>query len=265
MALEQHMDSEHQETEVIPRIDIKSDDSKDPEESKEVRLNYVLNELKNVKVAKVNAKKDMAVKRIEVNEVNTRYELNSALFLVMKEEMIELKPNRKFYDESTQVWMEVESVVKQMDKGKNNPASVIKWKINDKKKNWESKVTMVLYHTNQGVHFQGGNRNGAVSSCSLAANFFESYCNNLRLKKGQRIQDIKEVLLKLDARKNYGSHTVKHKQSKKQEANTELKCDSCHYKTVLKPELKRHMFTMHRNKVNATSMKSHFNKATIET
>ena len=63
-------------------------------------------------MAKVNAKKDMAVKRIEVDEVNTRYELNSALFLVMKEEMIELKPNRKFYDESTQVWMEVESVAK---------------------------------------------------------------------------------------------------------------------------------------------------------
>ena len=74
---------------------------------------------------------------------------------------------------------------------------------------------MVLNHTNQGVHFQGGNRNGAVSSCSLAANFFESYCNNLRLKKVQRIQDIKEVLLKLDARKNYGSHTVKHKQLKR--------------------------------------------------
>ena len=54
----------------------------------------------------------MAVKRIEVDEVNTRYELNSALFLVMKEEMIELKQNRKFYDESTQVWMEVESVAK---------------------------------------------------------------------------------------------------------------------------------------------------------
>ena len=31
MALEQHMDSEHQESEVIPRIDTKSDDSKDPE------------------------------------------------------------------------------------------------------------------------------------------------------------------------------------------------------------------------------------------
>ena len=54
----------------------------------------------------------------------------------MKEEMTELKPHRKFHDESTQVWMEVDGVVKQVDKGKNNPATVVKWKIDDKKNKW---------------------------------------------------------------------------------------------------------------------------------
>lgn len=106
---------------------------------------------------------------------------------------------------------------------------------------------MVLYHTSQGLHFQGGSKNGAVTSCSLAANFFESYCNNLRLIKGRRIQQIKDILLKVDCRKNNSSQTVKHKQIKMQKDNLELKCDSCHYKTVLKPELKRHMYLMHKN------------------
>ena len=130
--LSQHMESEHQlEYEVKHQIEIKSDDNKDPEDTTEVKLNYVLNELKNVKVAKLNAKK-----RIKVDELNVRYELNSALFLTMKEEMTELKPHRKFHDESTQVWMEVDGVVKQVDKGKNNPATVVKWKIDDKKNKW---------------------------------------------------------------------------------------------------------------------------------
>ena len=52
-----------------------------------VKPDYVLNELKNVKTAKDNAKKDFTVERNVVNDLNLRYNLNSALFLVLKEDV----------------------------------------------------------------------------------------------------------------------------------------------------------------------------------
>ena len=144
-----------------------------------------------MKVVKTNAKRAMTVTRKEVDEVNLKYELNSALFLVIKEEMSELKPGRKFFNESSKVVMEVESIQKQTDKASNTPVTVVKWKIEDKQNTWESNVTMLLYHTNQGVHFQGGSQRSGVTSCSLG----ESYCRTLKETKGARIQDIKEYIL----------------------------------------------------------------------
>ena len=58
--------------------------------------------------------------------------------------------------------------------------------------------------------------------------------------KKNRIAEVKEMLLKLDARKNYGSQPVK--QNKKVVEDNTLNCDSCHYQTVVKTKLKRHMF-----------------------
>ena len=112
-----------------------------------------------------------------------------------------------------------------------------------------------MYHTNQCVHFQGGERRGISTSCSLAGEFFESFCQKLRTRKADRIEEIKDFLLKLDGRKKYGSQPLKKSTNKVKEDNT-LKCDSCHYKTVTKSELKRHLFLTHQKKAHPTSMKT---------
>ena len=259
-ALSQHLEFDHQSKpdkiyEVSDASEITNESSFTKHDT-ELKLNYILDEFKNVKVIKANAKREMTVTRNEVNDLNLRYNLNSALFLVIKEEMSELKPGRKFYNDSSKVEMEVESVQKQTDKASNTPVTAVKWKIEDKQNTWESKVNMLLYHTNQGVHFQGGSKNGEITSCHLAADFFESYCRALQQTKGSRIQEIKEYLLQLDARRKYGAQPMKKSHKKKQDTDTVLKCDKCHFKTVTKTELKRHLFLIHQNKPHPTTMKS---------
>ena len=218
------------------------------------KLNYVLNEFKNVKTAKTNAKRKLTLDRKQVDDHNTRYEINSALFLVFKEEIETLTKGSQLLNNQTEVVMEVESIVKQLDKKDNNPVTVVKWKISNKTNSWSTNVTMNMYNTNQGIHFQGGERRGNLTSCSLAGDFFESLCNDLIERKSGRIGEITDFLLKLDGRKKYGSQPLK-KNNKKVDADITFKCDTCHYKTVTKTELKRHLFLTHQKKVHPTTMK----------
>ena len=132
--------------------------------------------------------------------------------------------------------------------------TVVKWRVTDLKDNWESNVTMNLYHTNQGIHFQGGSRKGARTSCSLAANILELWCQKLMKVKATRISEIRETLMNLDLRKRFGSQPLKKK--KKQEEEETYKCDNCHYKTVSKSELKRHTYLTHQKRPHPTKMKT---------
>ena len=70
------------------------------------QLNYILDELKNVKVAKTNANRPMESKRLDIDEVNTRLEMNSAYYLVIKEEIMELNPGQS--SEAKGVRIEIE-------------------------------------------------------------------------------------------------------------------------------------------------------------
>ena len=247
------MDHNMEKADITGNVVVK-DKEKDPTAATTIKLDYVLNELKNVKTAKANAKKVMPAKRIVINDLNTRYELNSALFLVVKEDFEALHEGSSFHNDQNGVEMKVEKVIKQLDKKGNNPVTVVKWEVSNLSKGYTSKVTMNMYHTNQGVHFQGGERTGEITTCSLAAECFELMCNNTQNTKSVRISEIKEMLLRLDARKKYGSQPVK--QKKQMAGDTTLKCDSCHYKTVVKAELKRHMFLTHQKRPHPTTMKT---------
>ena len=79
----------------------------------------------------------------------------------------------------------------------------MKVKVTEVKTGFESKVTRNMYHTNQSYHIQGGRRNGNVTSCSLVADFLIGFSAMVLMKHGQRIRNVKDVLLGLDLRKNY--------------------------------------------------------------
>ena len=65
-ALDQHVKGEH-ESLIEPATSGANSAPK-----KEVNLKYVLNEIKNLKVAKSNAKKSLVVVRDEINDVNIK-------------------------------------------------------------------------------------------------------------------------------------------------------------------------------------------------
>ena len=62
-------------------------ESTDIKDDNNTKPNYVLNELKNVKTAKANAKRKPDVDRELIDDMNLKYKVNSAVFLVFKEEM----------------------------------------------------------------------------------------------------------------------------------------------------------------------------------
>ena len=113
-------------------------------------------------MAKINAGKPIEPKIIDTNELNVRFEMNSSLYLVSKEELMKLVPGQTA--QSNNVNFEVEGKTDQMDRVNNNPVSVIKLKVTEITTKFESKVTLKLYHSNQGVHIQGGRRNGKGGS-----------------------------------------------------------------------------------------------------
>ena len=71
------------------------------------QLNYILDEFKNMKVAKTNATRPMESKRLDIDELNTRLEMNSAFYLVFKEEIMMLNPGQSL--ESKGVKIDIES------------------------------------------------------------------------------------------------------------------------------------------------------------
>ena len=134
----------------------------------------------------------------------------------------------------------------QVDNVNNNPTTVIKMKVTEIQTEFESKVTMNLYHSNQGVHLQGGRRKGSITSCSLLAIFLEDFFKKVHRTQSVRIQNVRNVLLGLDLRKNYGKNqTSKKGQQVEKGKKDQFNCSQCHYKTILETEMKRHMYGMH--------------------
>ena len=233
-----------------------SDEARIPniEESENVvKLDYVLDEFKNMKVAKANAKKPMTIHRIETDTLNIRYELNSAVYLALKEEFDTMEKGYTWVDNDNQVKMVIEKKPQyEEDKADNNPKTVIRWKVDDEKNKFESSVTLNLYNTNQGIHFQGGRRNGKVTSCSLAASMFETWSMIMIRDKEQRIRMMKETILGMDLRRKPFLTANRLLVKPGPQPKTEFKCDLCAYKSVKETELKRHMYILHRNKTCPT-------------
>ena len=215
---------------------------------KTVKMNYIMNQLKNMKVAKVNAKRPMTVRRMETNDVNIQYELNSANYLALKEEIDSMGAGHTWKDNDNDTMMVIESKNTHEDKKDNNTQSTIKWKVKDEKNNFETKVTMLMYHTNQGVHIQGGRRNGQVTSCSIAADLFEIFTMIVIRDKAERIKMIKETILGMDLRRKPFQVASRLMMKSAPEAKNTFKCDLCHYKSTKLTELKRHIYILHKCK-----------------
>ena len=220
------------------------------EEEKEIKLKYALNELKNLKVAKANARRSMTPKKDITNDTNILVDYNSAHYLAVKEELTKLTTGQS--SETDEVKLEVETSTTQKDTEDNTAITVIKLKVTQKSEGevkWETNATMLLYHSKQRIHLQGGRRNGKVTSVSLVANFLDGFNKSMLLNHQTKIQSMKEALLTMDLRRNYGGVKTRQKQNPwKGREPPLLKCELCHYKTIQKTELTRHMYSLHPDK-----------------
>ena len=120
-------------------------------EAEKVELDYILDEVKNLEVAKTNARTALNPKRNDIDELNIKIELNSAVYLISKDELLTITI------------------------GQPEEKAIVKLKVTDLESKFESKVTMNLYHSSQGVHLQSGRRQGKNTSCSLAATYLEQF------------------------------------------------------------------------------------------
>ena len=166
-----------------------------------VELNYILDEVKNLKVPKTNARRALIPKRKDIDDHNVMFELNSALYLISKDEL--LKMSQRQPEEKNGVKLLIESKTEQVDKKENNPATIVKLKVTNLGSQFESKVTMNLYHSSQGVHLQGGRRQGKVTSCLLVATYLKEFFKETLENKKPLIRKVKETRLQIDMRKNY--------------------------------------------------------------
>ena len=239
------------EAQTIAKKEIKPQTEEfNPKQAEEkVKLNYILNELKNMKVAKANAKRPMKAHRIEKDDINIRYEQNSAVYLALKEETDKMEKGYLMADNENHVKMVVEKKNNEEDKEENIPKTVIKWTVTDEKNQFESNVTINMYHTNQSVHIQGGRRSGKVTTCGLAADMFETWSMLVCRDKSERIRMFKDAILEMDLRKK-PFQTAKKLQFKSILAPVHFVCDFCPYKSVKQTELRRHIFILHRNRTN---------------
>ena len=209
-----------------------------------VELNYILDEVKNLKVAKANAKRSLDPKRNDIDDSNIMFELNSAVYLISKDELLKMTPGKP--EVKSRVKLVIESKTHQVDKKENNPVSVLKLKVTDLDTQYESKVTLNMYHSSQGVHIQGGRRQGKITSCSLVAKFLEEFFKETLANKNALIRRVKQTLLNMDLRKNYSKkHSTKIMKKDEKEKKLSFSCTKCHYKTVVQTELKRHTFKQH--------------------
>ena len=239
------------EAQMVVRKETNSDDQKSKPKNNEgtVKLNYILDELRNMKVAKANAKRPMKAHRIEKDDVNIRYEHNFAVYLALKEELDKMHEGYILVDNNNLVQMVLDRKNNEEDKVENVPKTVIRWNVKDEKNQFESNVTLNLYHTNQGMHFQGGRRNGKVTTCSLVADLFETWVMLVSRDKSERINMIKDAILGMDLRKKTFQTAAK-LQVKPVHQPQHFLCDFCPYKSVKSIELKRHLFLLHRNRTN---------------
>ena len=138
-------------------------------EEKVIKVKYSLNKVKNLAVAKANASRPVKIEKIDVDDANIRYLMNSGLYLHVKEDMMEYKKGGKETSENGEITIEVVKNTAVEDKEENNPETQIKMQVTNNKTNEKTKVVVKLYHTNQSIHLQGGRRMGKVTSTLLLA------------------------------------------------------------------------------------------------
>ena len=222
----------------VPVIDenVKSTTS---EEVTKIKVNYSLNKIKNLDVAKVNAVRPIKLARLVTDDLNLRYELNSGQYLHIKAEVMKFSKTETETSDDGKVTITVVKNSAVEDRDENNPETQVKMSVINNVTKENTNVVIKMYHTNQSIHLQGGKRMGMVTSTSLLADFLEK---RWHIIMKDNVESIKEANEKI---KNLVLNTGVATRARTSTSDQTLSCEHCSYQCSLKHQLNTHKISKH--------------------
>ena len=214
-------------------------------EYKEVK--YELNNIENLKKAKSNLNRNKTISRIITNDTNVRFDVHPGVYLIIKQNTDKLKKGDETVDDLLGVRIKVTMVRRKITKTKkDNPEASVWYEVTDLRSGVSTKCVQHMYHTNQKVHLQGGQRIGKVTTTSMVADYLEKEWADLVQTHKDIIERNTEAIANIDINKfetelkNKGCH-----KQKDFNAKPKHECDMCDYKSVFQYEMVRHMYMKH--------------------
>ena len=216
---------------------------------KEVK--YELNTIENLKKAKSNLSRSLDITRIIVDDTNIKFDINPAIYLTIKKKTEGIKKGDEYMDDNLGVIIKATMVRRKFTKiKKENPEASVWYDVTDLRTGITSKCVQHMYHTNQGVHLQGGKRIGKVTTTSMVADYLEKEWTELIQVSGDIIKHNIKAIENIDI-KQFETE-LKNKQKNgvggsKTDINNQVKhdCFMCDYKSVFDYQMKRHMYMIH--------------------
>ena len=140
---------------------------------------------------------------------------------------------------------------------KENPETSIWYEVTDMRTNVTSKCVQHMYHTNQRIHLQGGQRIGKVTTTSIVADFLEKEWAEIIEANGTVIKHNAEAIKNINI-KQFEEELKQNTTSEKENVNHEY--DLCKYESTYEYQMKRHMYMKHEIKLE---MKRKMNNKTV--
>ena len=263
-ALNAHMDSEHQ-VETVPELtsdenndgalinkDVmaKEDDSKTVSDE-EIQVKYELDSVLNIKKAKVNLNRSTNITRINVDDMNIKFEVHPGIYLEIKDKAKNLRQGMEFEDLELGVKVKVTRTRRSITKKNNDiPENAIWYEVTDTRTGKNTKCVEKLYHTKQTIHLQGGERIGKITTTSILADYLEKEWVEIIETEKDKITLNTKLLENLDIKKF--QENKKTKTGKK--AELKCTCTICPYTSKFLYQMRIHMYSYHQNK-DITSVK----------
>ena len=257
-ALNQHMDSEHDpekiakektnmsnddalvvKTDLIEENDIKTT----PEEA--IQVKYELNTVQNIKKAKSNLIRSTQLTRMNIDDMNTKFEVHPGIYLEIKDKAKNIRQGMEFEDLELGIKVKVTRTRRSITKKNNDiPENAIWYDITDGRTGVTTKCVEKLYHTTQTIHLQGGEKIGKITTTSILADYLEKECMEIIETEKEKIEQNTKMLADIDIKKFQESK--KPKVAKK--PDLKCTCSLCPYTSQFLYQMKIHMYGYHQNK-----------------
>ena len=208
-------------------------------------VKYELNTIENLKKAKKNLSRSLAIKRNTIDDQNVEVNLNPGLYLEIKKKTDEIMKGMTHTNDEVGIKLKITNTRRSVTKvKKSNPQTIFWFDVTDIRTNQTFRCVQKMYHTTQSIHFQGGNKIGNVSVTSLVADLMEKLWEEYKQEKGLAIEANNEAIKNMNIEEMENATKPKKKETKEKH-----NCDKCEYKSIHEYQITRHRYLAHQIKI----------------